>query len=288
MISFLTLLFFLISLCAFTDSSAGEKRVKVADILSPKHNEPLLIAHRGLSARYPENTMAAFRAAVGAGAAMLELDVGLSSDDRVVVLHDATLERTTNGTGWLADFPLAHLRKLDAGSWFAPRFAGEKLPTLAEVLDLVRGRCAVNIEIKAEAVSPRPEGGIEEKVIALVRDRHMEEEVLVSSFDPTAVTRIKKIAPSVRTALLYGREIDFDPVPIVSLCGADGLNMNRLHVTSEIVGALHRAGLFLCVYTVDDPGELKKLISLRVDGIFTNDIEAAARLLIPGAGSGKQ
>lgn len=262
--------------------------MKVADILSPGRKGPLLIAHRGLSARYPENTIAAFRAAVEAGAEMVELDVALSSDGRVVVLHDATLERTTRGTGRPGDFPLAFLKKLDAGAWFAPDFAGEKIPTLAEVLDLVRGRCAVNIEIKAEAVSSEPEGGIEEKVIARVRERRMEEGVLVSSFDPTAVTRIKKLAPAVMTAILYGKEIAFDPVPLISRCGADGLNMKRLHVNSEVVLAVHRAGLLLCVYTVDDPEELAKLSALGVNGIFTNDVEAAARALAPGAGGCKK
>ena len=284
----LTLYLFLLPLCMIPETSAGENKLKVADILSPGRKGPLLIAHRGLSGRYPENTIAAFRAAVEAGAEMVELDVALSSDGRVVVLHDATLNRTTSGTGRPADFPLAILKKLDAGSWFAPGFTGEKIPTLAEVLDLVRGRCAVNIEIKAEAVSSRPEGGIEEKVIARVRERRIEEEVLLSSFDPTAITRVKKLAPSVMTAVLYGQEIDFDPAPLVSRCGADGLNMNRRHVKAEVVRAVQRAGLFLCVYTVDDPEELAKLSALGVNGIFTNDIEAAARALDPGAGDDKE
>ncbi len=284
----LTLFLFLLPLCMIPETSAGESKLKVADFFSPGRKGPLLIAHRGLSARHPENTISAFRAAIEAGAEMVELDVTLSSDGRVVVLHDATLERTTSGTGRPAEFPLATLKKLDAGSWFAPGFTGEKIPTLAEVLDLVRGRCAVNIEIKAEAVSSSPEGGIEEKVIARVRERRMEEEVLVSSFDPTSITRVKKLAPAVMTAVLYGREIDFDPAALISRLSADGLNMKRLHVKSEIVRAVQRAGFFLCVYTVDDPKELAKLSDLGVNGIFTNDFEASSRALYPGAGDDKE
>ena len=114
-------------------------------------DSPWIIAHRGYRQKYPENTLAAFQAAMAAGAQMIELDVMLSRDRRPVVVHDDTLERTTNGTGAVKDFTLEELKKLDAGSWFEPRFADQRLPELSEVLALAGGRTRVNIEIKAQA-----------------------------------------------------------------------------------------------------------------------------------------
>ena len=269
-----------------------EKNFEVTAMLRPGRTPPLLIAHRGLSARYPENTLAAFRAAIEAGGEMLELDVGLSADGHVIVLHDDTLDRTTNGEGRLADSLIERLNMLDAGAWFDRSFAGERLPTLAEALDLARGRSAVNIEIKPEAAGSELRGGVEEKVVALVRERHMEEAVLVSSFAPFVVERIKRLAPNLSTALLYGRAVDFDPVELVTRVRADGLNMSRRHLTADLVRRLHASGRFLCVYTVDSPEELERVSALGVDGIFTNDIEAAAAALgrkdrsgAPGEGS---
>jgi glycerophosphoryl diester phosphodiesterase len=100
-----------------------------------------VIAHRGFSGVAPENTLVAIRRGIEIGADMAEIDVTLSKDGYVVVIHDETLDRTTNGTGPVSDATLEELQRLDAGSWFAPEFAGEKIPTLGEVLDLVRGSC---------------------------------------------------------------------------------------------------------------------------------------------------
>ena len=114
-------------------------------------NPPWIMAHRGYRARYPENTLVAFQAALDAGVQMIELDVALSRDRKLVVIHDATLERTTNGEGAVSDHTLAQLKQLDAGGWFHPRFAGEHLPELSEVLDLADGQVLINIEIKPHA-----------------------------------------------------------------------------------------------------------------------------------------
>ncbi len=248
----------------------------VTSLLAPGRTPPLLVAHRGLSARYPENTLSAFRAAADAGALMLELDVGLTSDGRVVVLHDETLERTTDGHGALSATSLSEVQALDAGSWFAAEFAGEPVPTLEAVLDELGPRIAINIEIKPEAVRSTPEGGIEAQVVAMVQDRGLESRVVFSSFEPTAVGRIERLAPSLHTALLYHNEIPFDPVALLELYGVDGLHMNRRHLTPELVARIHESGRYVGAYTANTRKELYPLLWAGVDAIFTDDVSAAA------------
>ena len=126
-----------------------------------------IIAHRGASAYYPENTLVSFEGAMALGADMVELDVQLTSDGEVVVFHDEKITRCTDGRGRIADHSLAELKKLDAGSWFDKKFQGEKIPTLAEVLNVCKNKIAVNIEIKTEAVTDYVSGGIEEKCLKI-------------------------------------------------------------------------------------------------------------------------
>ena len=116
-----------------------------------RYSNPLLIGHRGYPARYPENTMASFRGAMEAGCDMIELDVTITKDRRIVVIHDDTLDRTTAGKGPVRERSFEEIRKLDAGGWFDPRFSAERVPELSEVLELTAGRCLLNIEIKASA-----------------------------------------------------------------------------------------------------------------------------------------
>lgn len=259
--------------------AAAASEWTAAELLCAGRSEPLLVAHRGVSARFPENTLSAFTAAVADGAAMLELDVGLSRDGELVVLHDETLGRTTNGDGFLRDHDLEAVRRLDAGSWFDPRFAGEPVPTLAETLKRVGGEIAVNVEIKPEAVASRAEGGIEDKVVALVRAAGLLDRVVVSSFEPTAVARVKRAEPGLRTAVLFHHEMEFDPAVFVALFGADGLHVNQRHLTPEMVASLHGAGLYVAAYTANEAADLRRLVELGVDGIFTDDVARARQLL---------
>ncbi len=262
-----------------TRAADAAEGIAVTQLLTPGRAEPLLVAHRGLSARFPENTLAAFRAAVAEGAEMLELDVGLSADGQVVVLHDRTLDRTTNGSGPLSALPLAEIAGLDAGSWFAPAFAGEPVPTLAQVFDAVGAAIAINVEIKPEAVRSRGEGGIEEQVVALVRERGLDSRVVISSFEPTAVGRVKRRAPAIRAGLLYHHEMPFDVAALLELYGADGLHANQHHLTAEIVERVHGVGGYLGAYTANTEGELRRLVELGVDAIFTDDVAAARAVL---------
>lgn len=166
-------------------------------------DEFTIIAHRGASAYYPENTLPSFEAAIEMGADMVELDVQLTSDKEVVVFHDEKISRCTDGRGKIADYTLAELKKLDAGSWFDKEFKNTTIPTLAEVLAFCKGKIAVNIEIKTEAVSEMIFGGIEEKCLKIVEQSGMNGHIVFSSFDPRAIMRLKQLDSNIAVAALF-------------------------------------------------------------------------------------
>lgn len=224
---------------------------------------PLVIAHRGSSGVAPENTMAAFRKAIEMGSDMIELDVQRSKDGHVVVFHDSTLKRTTNGSGSLSDYTLAELQQLDAGSWFSEEYKGEPIPTLAEVLEAIRGKCAVNIEIKN---LPYPDPGVEQAVVDLLRETDFPlEDVIVSSFDHYCLVRLEALEPQIRTAVLFAH------YP-ASLAGLDTkiLHPHWQAIRPEFTGWVREANRIVNVWTVDQPEQWAKLIESGVDGLITN------------------
>ena len=242
---------------------------------------PRVIAHRGFSGAAPENTMAAFGKAIEIGADMIELDVLLTSDGELIVIHDDTVDRTTGGEGRVASFTLEEIRRLDAGSWFSPEFSSERLPTLAEVLDLVRGKILLNVEIKTEAVTDRTEGGIVEKVVRLVNEMGMRGEVVISSFDARAVRQARELDATFRTAVLYNDNAQSgqSPAAIVRDLDANGFNMSRRQVDADIVKECHAAGFPVAVYTVNDLETMKEMIGIGVDALFTNQPDIMKKLV---------
>jgi glycerophosphoryl diester phosphodiesterase len=226
----------------------------------------LNIAHRGASAYAPENTIAAFDKAVEQGADAIELDLHLSRDGELVVIHDDTLDRTTDGSGPVHQRSLAELMRLDAGRWFGEAFAGERIPTLSEVLDRFVGRIPLALEVKAGSdFFP----GIEETLVSALRRHSAIEDAAVASFDHFALKRLKEIEPTLRTAaLLVGR-----PVSLSALAGparADGLAIEASFVTKAEVEACRAAGLKLVVWVVNEPAQMRHFIRLGVDGIITD------------------
>lgn len=232
---------------------------------------PLYIAHRGLSARYPENTLAAFNAAIDAGAQMIELDISLSKDRKLVVIHDDTVERTTDGTGPVSALTLETLGLLDAGSWFDPRFKGERLPTLAQVLDLAKGRIRVNIEIKPEAFDVHDSAdAVERQVLALVHEKEMLEDVLVSSFDWRVLERLRQLGSTVAIGLLAevpAGDPLLDWIERVSAFSwhPDYRVLDRAHV--EMV---HNLGVRVFPYTVEGRIDTAGLLAMGVDGLIVD------------------
>ena len=248
-------------------------------MLMPDYREPLNIAHRGASAYAPENTLAAFRLALEMGADGFELDVMLSADGHLVVIHDDTVDRTTSGSGPVRRKTLAELRALDAGARFDAGFTGERIPTLQEVFDLVaENRAFVNVEIKTQ--SPRGDG-LEEKLVALIRRYGLEERLLVSSFNPFALWRMRRLAPDLPLALLYAEDlrVHLRNRWFAFLSHPDALNPSFRMATQEHVRWVKSRGYRLYVWTVDEESEMRRLIALGVDGIITNKPDLLQQVL---------
>jgi glycerophosphoryl diester phosphodiesterase len=240
--------------------------------------KPIVTAHRGFSGQYPENTLAAFRGAIEAGSDRIELDVHLTRDGQVVVIHDDTLERTAAGQGNVADRTLAELRQLDAGAWFAPRFAGERIPTLAEVLDLCRGRIFVNIELKKGKALPYTLEELADRTLAVVEQAGMEGQVLFSSFAPAALERVRAVAPRLPLALIVDKPWDRPEEPgRGALYGA--LNCKTTVLNAENVRRARAAGIEIHVWTVNAPEAMERFIALGVDGIITNHPDRLIEIL---------
>ena len=220
----------------------------------------------------PENTLASFQAAIDAGADMLELDVTLSRDGVPIVIHDATLNRTTSGEGRVSSKPIAELRKLSAGSWFSKHWAGEPIPVLENVLRMAKGKTALNIEIKKEAVGSKIAGGIEESVVDLVGKHKLSSRVVISSFSKIAVQRIKKISSIQSTALLLPAVPQRFSIASILDVQADALHISPRGLTQKFVAELKQKGVPIRVYTINQTRQMQKLIRWQVDGIFTDDV----------------
>jgi len=237
--------------------------------MTPRWTErrPLIIAHRGASADAPENTLAAFQLARQRGAAMVELDIHQTKDRRLVVLHDPTLTRTTGVRATVADCSLADLADLDAGSWIAPRFAGQRVPTLEAALAALGPRMAVNIELKS---GPRPYPGLEVRLVAMLRRLGWLRRALISSFHVDRLVRLRRLHPTIAIGILV------HPWSVkTALTRARRLNAQSIHppareVTAALVNRLHEGGVLVLPYTVDRPEEKARLLGLGVDGFFTN------------------
>ncbi len=234
--------------------------------------KPLIIGHRGFRTRYPENTLASFQAALDAGADMIELDIRLSSDGHLVVIHDAEVERTTNGEGPVISYTLAELKQLDAGIWFHPRFVNERIPSLEEVLDLVRGRGLINIEIKVEPDHVFDANHtIEQKTVELIQRKRAETFSLVSSFNKKILENISQMdhPPAIGVLTEYDEKQD-----VVTLCkklNALAWHPQYLAVDKNQVLLMHEAGIKILPYTVNSKEEIEQLFEMGVDGVFTDD-----------------
>jgi glycerophosphoryl diester phosphodiesterase len=224
------------------------------------------IAHRGASGRAPENTHAAFAAALNQGVEAIELDCQLSRDGELVVIHDETLERTTDGAGPVGDRTAAELLALDAGGWFAPEYRGERIPRLVDVLAQVRDRVLLNVEIK----SARDLGAIEPKLAELVRNERAADWVLFSSFHFDAVRRMREVAPWARLGVLCDEDPARGGLALATELQAEVLIPGRRWVHAGIIDAAHERGLDVWVWTVNEPGEMRRLVALGVDAIFSD------------------
>ena len=230
----------------------------------------LTIAHRGASALYPENTLRAFIEAAELGADMCEFDVRMTRDGEVVVIHDATVNRTTDGRGRVAAMSAAAIKRLDAGLRFGAEFRGERIPTLAEVAQALGARgdgrcggpCGMDVELKAP--------GLEARVCDILRGCGAMERAIISSFDWDQLKIVARQEPGLRLALLG------EKAPAALLESAAAMHAFAIAPRFDIADAAlcaeaHRRGLAVYVWTVDDAPTMRRLITAGVDGIMTNN-----------------
>jgi glycerophosphoryl diester phosphodiesterase len=238
-----------------------------------RFSRPLLIGHRGYPARYPENTLASFRGAMDAACDMIELDVTLTRDRRVVVIHDDTLDRTTTGRGPVRARTLAEIKQLDAGSWFDSRFGAERVPELSEALKLTAGRCLLNIEIKASAFeADYPPDAIEHQVVHMVKTDGAMDRVLISSFDQRILRRIAALDAPPAVAYVSNHGAGKSVLAVLGAIKAFSWHPRFKVLTRDQVELLHAAGLKVFPWTINTRGEAQKILAMGVDGLICNEL----------------
>lgn len=257
--------------CCFTVAALGLNLSYVYSVFTGKANfrlalfqNPTVMAHRGLSADAPENTLYAFSDAILVGADFIELDVQQTRDGVLVVMHDSNLKRTTGVNKDIWDVDYADIQNLDAGSWFDPAYANARIPTLEETLQFVDKRAKLNIEIK-----PTKHGSdtLEQDVAELITQYQYTDACYVTSFSYGSLKKVKEANPEIRTGYLmsvaYGQ--------FYSLKYADAFSLNKVFVTSQVVNAAHQQGKQIFAWTVNGMSEVRSLCNLHVDSIITDD-----------------
>ncbi len=246
-------------------------------IVGATRRSPVLLgAHRGASYLAPENTLAAIKLALEMGVDFVEVDLHLSKDREVVVIHDDALERTTDGRGYVHELTLGELRLLDAGSWFNrkfperanPRYARERIPTFQEVLDLIKESPArLYAEIKN---GPFYLEGFEEKVVSMIESNRMAERVTVVSFDHIAVRWVKELDRDIETGIIFAAR-PVDPALDARAARASVVIPNWAYATADLIEAAHKAGLKVSVWTVDELDRALELIERGADALVSNN-----------------
>lgn len=234
-----------------------------------------IFAHRGAARTHPENTMIAFHEAERVGADGIELDVQLSKDGEVVVIHDEKLNRTTNGKGYVKDFSLKELQMLDASHSFFCQTGAVMIPTLDEVLTMLLGNTLLlNIELK-NGIVDYP--GLEEKVIALVHQYELQDRIILSSFNHYSLVQCYRLAPHIETAPIY-RDGLFKPWVYAQAIGAKSLHPNIKVAPNQIIVEAMQEGVKVRPYTINNVKEMKILFSINCSGFFTDSPEEAVAI----------
>jgi len=232
------------------------------------------IAHRGASGSAPENTHAAFAAALSLGVDAIEIDCQLSADGVPVVIHDETLERTTSGIGPVRAKPWAELARLDAGAWKGDAFRGERIPRLEDVLDQLDGRVILNVEIK----SAGDIGAIEAPLVALVRARGALPWVIFSSFHEAAVRNVRAAAADAALGILWDRRPPAGAIALALELGSRCIVPSRRLAAPDLIAAAHARDLGVWVWTVNEPAEMRRLVDAGADALFSDYPERFAAL----------
>ncbi|MCX7918021.1 MAG: glycerophosphodiester phosphodiesterase family protein [bacterium] len=240
-------------------------------------HRPICIAHRGFSGIAPENTLISFQKAIELNPDAFELDVHLSKDGQLIVIHDDTVDRTTNGKGRVKELTLSEIKKLDAGSWFDTKYQGERIPTLAEALELAKDRTMVMVELKAE--------GTAEKAVPLIEQFDMVDQVVIFSFHSEYIKLAKQLNPNLSILhLFWVNPLEKEVIvphtiinrTLTAFANCIGINGNAL--TPKLLHTAHQRGLGVMVYTINEENDIKKMLDIGVDAIGSDRIDRLLKL----------
>jgi len=236
------------------------------------------IAHRGFSSQFPENTLLSFQKALDLGVGWLELDLQLTRDGHLIVLHDRTVDRTTDGSGQAVDLALDEIKGLDAGGWLAPEFASQRIPTFEEVIEGLDPPAILVAELKFAG-----NDGIQ-SVIDLINERDASDRVVISSFDLEKLPAVKTLAPELPTTALLKTDgtSPQEKVDLARELGVDTLGPRCTDITRELVEVAHEAGLLVRAWGLgrDQGEEMRRLIDLGIDGMTTDCPDILQRILV--------
>ncbi|MCL6266434.1 glycerophosphodiester phosphodiesterase [Flagellimonas myxillae] len=257
---------------------------------SPSNNTtidfPKIVGHRGAAGLAPENTLASFKRALDLKVDYIELDLHVSADGELIVIHDSNVKRTTDGEGEIADMTLQQIKQLDAGSWFGPEFGSEKVPTFEEVLDLVNGQCKILVELKWSKKGAYP--SLVDKLLQLIQDRGVSDQLIIQSFERSYLEEITTSNNPVEIQqLIFGKSSilpiyfdtqlrfgSFEPV-----AGITSLNMFYLYLNKGWVNTNEQLGFGTGVFTINDENDMKKAATFGADLIITDFPDKAIKIL---------
>ncbi|ERI92637.1 putative glycerophosphodiester phosphodiesterase [Clostridiales bacterium oral taxon 876 str. F0540] len=234
-------------------------------------------AHRGASGYYPENTMLAFEKAVELGCTGIETDVHMTRDGYLVLMHDEKVDRTTDGTGYINDYSLEELKKLDAGKWKASEFGGTGIPTVQELIELAKDKnIIVNFEIKTDVIWYKD---IEQKLIETIQKHNFSNKVIISSFNHYTIHKCKQIDKSIKTGLLYMEGL-FEPHLYAQIVGAEAIHPYFPAIDSkEVIDRVRASKIMINPFTINEEKVMKKFLGYGVDGIITNYPDKLKKLM---------
>jgi glycerophosphoryl diester phosphodiesterase len=247
--------------------------IDMSMLLDPSKG-PYIGGHRGAAGYFPENTMLSFEKGVELGADLIELDVHLSKDGIPVIIHNHTLDETTNGKGRVNEYTLEELKRLDAGSWFSKDYAGLQIPTLEEALLWAKGKVWVSIELKQ---NPYRYEGLEEKVVRVIEATEMRNDVQLMSSDHYAIKRIKELDGGLMTSMICHCKL-VDPVKYAREIGADIMNTSWHFLSKDIVEQAHQAGLMVHGGLSNDPDLWVMMQEWNIDMVDTDTPDVLKRV----------
>ncbi|WKA51590.1 glycerophosphodiester phosphodiesterase family protein [Planococcus liqunii] len=271
-----TILAVSLAAASFSGPVLAAEHGEVSKVISKQEQQKMVnVAHRGASGHAPENTMGAFQKGFEMKADYIEIDVQMTKDGELVVIHDTTVDRTTNGTGKVGSLTFEEIRQLDAGSWFSESYAGEKVPTFEEVIDAFRGKVGILIELKAPELYP----GMEKKIADALMERNMHlsnnGKVILQSFNHESMKKSKELLPNLPHGVLVGagwKNVTEEQLAQFATY-ADYFNPTMSIVTDELVSDVHEAEMKIYPYTSRTQEQALRLFDLNVDGIITDYTE---------------